>query len=177
MKVEEALETYFKKLINTVKEKGNDFPLTIWDEDIDSKIFVGEMDEDEWIHWQPLKKENITNFNKLEEKLNFNIHADIFDYFNSYWFCELGGNVNDHVVQLDPVLPGVELLEFSEKLNGYKQAHNGLKYIPIGMETKQGLIVVINNNTGCVKLEDYEIGKYYDLADNLPELINNIYIL
>ncbi|PFD67357.1 SecY interacting protein Syd, partial [Bacillus cereus] len=98
----------------------------------------------------------------------------IKEYYNSYWFLDLGGNYLGYDFELNPVIPGIELHDFYVSLQGYRGAHdNQLNNIPIGMEFN-GLLVVVDNENGQVKLEDYESRSFEVICDSLAELILNL---
>ncbi|HDR6330238.1 TPA: SecY-interacting protein Syd [Bacillus thuringiensis] len=131
------------KYFNLRKEyfdKGLDFLFkTPYNEEVDSFIYQGEMD----------------------------------DYFNSYWFADLDGFIGNHYIRLEPVLPNIELDSFESNLEGYKNNHNKVDKTPIGVEGN-GLIVVLDNVSGKVELEDFERGSFEEISDSLDELIASL---
>lgn len=173
--ISEALNFYFEKLLKACKEKSGEYPLTLWNEEADSFVYVGEPDDEEWVHWKPVKKIKCHDLSDLETSFNCAFHQDLKDYFNSFWFCELGGFFKEYSIQLEPVFPGIEFEDFEMNLEGYKSVHNNqLDHIPIGFETNQNLLVVVENSTGVVKLEDSETGKFKSLSRNLAALIHEM---
>jgi len=57
---------------------------------------------------------------------------------------------------LNPVIPGVELEKFKHETVLYKEAHNDQLFnISIGIEAN-GLLLVVDNESGEVKLENHE---------------------
>nr|WP_275893662.1 SecY-interacting protein Syd [Bacillus cereus] len=115
------------------------------------------------------------DFLDIEEGLGIIFHESIKEYFNSYWFAELAGFYKSYNIILEPVLPGIELNNFVFQLIGYKEAHEDkLDNIPLGVEGETGFLIVIDNNTGVVKLEDFEIGTYEIIADSIEQLILDI---
>ncbi len=111
----------------------------------------------------------------MEELFEIKFNKDIKEYFNSYWFLSLEGNIKKKNTHLEPVVPGNELISFTKKVQGYKQAHNNeLTYIPIGMEEQQGYLIVMENSTGNIKIENHDKGTYRIMANNLEELISSL---
>ncbi|WP_346010410.1 hypothetical protein [Paenibacillus sp. SYP-B3998] len=43
-------------------------------------MYIGEVDEDEYISWQPVEKD-FYDFDSLEEDLGVRIHPSIIEYF------------------------------------------------------------------------------------------------
>ncbi|UOB61867.1 SecY-interacting protein Syd, partial [Bacillus thuringiensis] len=58
-------------------------------------------------------------------------------------------------------------------LEGYKNNHNKVDKTPIGVEGN-GLIVVLDNVSGKVELEDFERGSFEEISDSLDELIASL---
>ncbi len=172
MKVREAMDYYFEKLLTVYSKENPPYPFTSYVEDADEMIYIGNPDESEWLGWKPILKDKKDDFEKLSELLKVKIHPSVEEYYNSYWFCDMGGRFGEFVIQLDEVLPNLEMKSLVSKIIGYREAHDGLvKDTPIGFETNQGLLVVVDNETGNVKLEDYEINKFTVLSDTLSDLI------
>lgn len=68
-------------------------------------------------------------------------------------------------------MPGIGLRDFYRNLKEYHHSHgNQLNYIPIGFEA-DGLIVLVDNETGKVFIEDHESQTYEKIAENLVDLI------
>lgn len=59
-------------------------------------------------------------------------------------------------------------------MKGYKKNYpDTLVKIPIGIE-ENGLLVVIENNSGTLQLEDFERGTFEYIAENIQALIGNL---
>ncbi|PFQ87122.1 hypothetical protein COL17_25630 [Priestia megaterium] len=100
-------------------------------------------------------------------------HSSIDCYFNSYWFAELDGFLDSHYITLEAVLPNVELDTFERNLKGYKRNRDKLDKVPIGIEGN-GLVVVIDNLSGRVELENFERGCFKKIANSLEDLISSL---
>ncbi|WP_200792916.1 SecY-interacting protein Syd [Bacillus massilinigeriensis] len=165
-----------KKYFSLRKEyydKGLDFLFkTFYNEDVESFIFYGEVDEEEEISWKPIEKDVKSDLQPIEQKFDINFHLSIVSYFNSYWFADLDGFIDNHYIKLESVLPNIELNSFESNLEGYKSNHhNKIDRIPIGIEGN-GLIVVLDNITGKVELEDFERGTFKLISNSLDDLIS-----
>jgi SecY interacting protein Syd len=175
MSVKEAMSGYFDRLLQAWRERGQEWPITPWDEDVDPIVYVGEPDESEMIQWRPVEKSSTSDLEPLEAIRGAPISGDLHEYFNSYWFCAMGGRYDEHAVQLEPVLPGAELDSVERNYGGYVHAHDGERgFIPIGFETGQGRLLVIDASSGEVLLEDYDTGKRVPVADGLETLITRL---
>jgi len=172
-----AMCGYFIRLLQAWEETDNTLPMTVRLDEAEPFIYVGEENKDGWIQWKPLEKELQYDFAPIEEELKVNLHVSIKEYYNSYWFCTLGGAYREYSISLDPVIPGVAFNDFNEKLRGYKREHNGkLEKIPIGLEAGQDLLVVVDNETGQLLIEDHDRGIFEMLATSLEELICHLQV-
>lgn len=174
LSIKEAMQLYFQ-MRKEVANEGLEFlfktPISSEDNLI---IYEGEVDEDDYISWKPVEITVSQDFTSLEDEFDIKLHKTIVDYFNSYWFADLDGFYKEHYITLEHVLPITEISSFRDSLKGYKENHgNSLKNIPIGIEGN-GLLVVIENDSGIIQLEDFERGTFVPIAKNIQELIGNL---
>lgn len=168
------MSQYFK-LRKEYADGGLDFLFkTPVNEDTDSLIYVGEIDEEDYITWKPVEKSTSHDLTQLDKNYGVNFHSSIIEYFNSYWFADLDGFFQDHYIKLEAVLPNIELDSFGTTLEGYKNNHNNkLENIPLGIEGN-GLLIVIDNEDGKVKVEDYERSSYEIISESIEKLISSL---
>ncbi|MFS0901775.1 SecY-interacting protein Syd [Priestia aryabhattai] len=172
--MKQAMEIYFNKLLKEWEAFNGTLPMAQWIEEAEKFIFESKKDEEGYIAWKPLKKDGNSNFEDVEKELSVQLYPDIKAYFNCYWFLELAGNYNGYDLVLNPVVPGIELKDFKQETKLYKAAHNHqLVNIHIGIESN-GLLLVVDNESGEVKLEDYERKSFERISGNLSELIGNL---
>ncbi|MFS0889871.1 SecY-interacting protein Syd [Peribacillus frigoritolerans] len=146
-------------------------------EELNSIIYESEVDEEDYITWKPVEKTTSHDLKELEENLGVGFHKSIIEYFNSYWFANLDGFLNDFYIKLDGVLPNFEFDSFRGTLEGYKSNHNNrLENIPLGIEGN-GLLVVIDNENGKVKLEDFERNSFEVISESIEALISKLRII
>jgi hypothetical protein len=165
------MESYFERLASSWRQRGSALPRVAVTGDEQPLIYEGAPDEFGYVQWRPTKKTIQTDLTPIEDAIEKPLHPSIKDYWNSYWFGELAGKYGKLGITLMPVLPGIELQSFLTQLVGYKEAHQDrLEHIPIGVEFN-GDLVVVNNQTGEVQLEDYERGEFRTIAPSLEALI------
>jgi len=169
--IKEAMNQYFA-LRKEAADEGLDFLFkTPFDEEIGSAIYVGEVDSEDYISWRPVEKNEFYDFQPMEEDLGCKIHPSVKAYFNSYWFADLDGFFKDHYIKLESVLPNAYIQSYSSRLREYKNNHNHtLDHIPLGMEGN-GLIVVVDNRDGSVKLEDFERNAFEAISESIEQFI------
>ncbi|MCX2824555.1 SecY-interacting protein Syd [Bacillus pseudomycoides] len=174
MSIKNAMQQYFRLRIKLAHE-GLDFLLkTPVLEEVNPILYDGEIDEEGYILWKPVEKNIVHDFIHLEQEMDIHFHQTVITYFNSYWFAELNGFYKNYYIELEAVLPNIELHSFKERLKGYKgNLQERLKHIPIGIEGN-GMLVVIDNENGKVKLEDFERSSFETISENIQELILNL---
>ena len=168
------MRAYFDRLEAAWRDREGSLPRAPWSEEADPTIYVGEVDEDEWVEWRPQVRGNPQEFGEIEEEFQVQIHSSVKAYFGSYYFCLIGGRLREWQLQLEPVLPGIELRDFFSQLRGYVSVHGGrLAHVPIGLEAESGGLVVVANDTGRVLLED-DAGGLTVVSESLERLISDL---
>jgi SecY interacting protein Syd len=174
MTVKEAMTAYFARAIASG-------PLIAPSEAGGKSLFVGKPKEGA-VEWKPQEKLEQSDFGKIERKAKTELHSSVKDYYNAYWFLTLAGKIGEHFVSLNPVIPKVALKELEKTLfgavygpyrtSGYIEAHGGvLTQVPIGLHSPSDLVVVVDNRTGAVCVEDHETDRLETIAASLAELI------
>ncbi len=176
MSIKKSMGQYFSMRHDLAEEGMNFLFKTSVIEELNSIIYEGEVDEEDYITWKPVEKTTSHDLKELEENLGVGFHKSIIEYFNSYWFANLDGFLNDFYIKLDAVLPNFEFDSFRGTLEGYKNNHkNRLENIPLGIEGN-GLLVVIDNENGKVKLEDFERNSFEVISESIEALISKLSI-
>jgi hypothetical protein len=104
MDMKEAMKTYFARR-KAAYDQGAAFLFkTPRLEGVAPLIYEGEEEEEGCISWKPVEKHIIHDFTELENQMGAVLHPSIKPYFNSYWFAELDGFIENHYIQLEPVL-------------------------------------------------------------------------
>ncbi|MEN1988856.1 SecY-interacting protein Syd [Paenibacillus hubeiensis] len=172
--IKKSMEQYFERFISMWKEFNGTLPRISWFGEDGLRLYVGEKDNEGYIEWLPTMKNDITNFDAVEELFTMKLHEDIKQYYNAYYFFQIAGWVEGYNINLNPVLPKVEPETFVQRFSNYITAHDGrTTYVPIGMESN-GLIVVLDNMSGEVYLEDNEVEKFIPLKCTLEEMIQHL---
>lgn len=178
LSTKEAIKKYFDHLENLYQEKNGDLPYIPYDSEIQDTIYVGEPTKESWIRWKAVEKNTENSLAELELQLNIKFHKSITEYFNSYWFAVLSGNIGDDIYELFPVIPGNEIDEFANTLIEYleycSQENRPFQYIPIGFEVNSSNPILVDNKTGEIFLEDVETQKYIWISKSLADFIEEL---
>ncbi|MBR3607231.1 MAG: SecY-interacting protein Syd [Lachnospiraceae bacterium] len=168
------LYNFFERYIKMWKEFNDSEPCIPYDDSIEPILYIGTLDVDEYVQWLPKNKDVMTDFSMIEKEYNIVLNQDIKEYFNSYWFLNLQGFFKGINVFLEPVIPGKELDNFIQQLEGYYIIYKELNDIPIGFEVNNNNLIVINNITGKVYLNDLERNEKKYIARSLGDFIKSI---
>lgn len=167
--VKNVMSIYFK-LRKEYFDRGLNFLFKIlYNEKVNFVIYYGEIEEEE-ILWKLVEKYIKINLIIFEEWFGIKFYDLVYYYFNLYWFIDLDGFIDDYYISLEVVLLNIELDFFKEKLERYEKNYCKLDKIFIGVEGN-GLLVVLNNVSGKVELEDFECGLFMEILNSLNELI------
>jgi SecY interacting protein Syd len=170
-----AMKMYFERLLAHWAHRFGSLPKVPRPEESDHPMFVQPPDAEDWIQWRPVPRSSQEEVLELERELGLQFHPTLKDLWGSYWFADVGGRFNDRFVELDGVYPGHGGFGLRETLVGYQRAHQGrLDKIPVGLESRVDLLLVVDNATGSVEIEDYERRTFEPLAGSLAELITGL---
>ena len=162
---------YFDRLLQRWESEHGGLPRVPYDEEVDPIVYVGSPDDEEWIQWRPVEKAVSHDVADIAGRFGLGIHPSVNQYWNSFWFCSLGGTFQRHGIDLSPVLPRREVADMEDAFAGYARAHQaGGGHAPIGVE-RNGLLVVVRDSDGVVCVEDYEQQSFREIAGSLAELI------
>ncbi|CAM4267688.1 hypothetical protein BALU111458_25910 [Bacillus luti] len=75
---------------------------------------------------------------------------------------------------MHPVIPGIEPDYFISLVKDYAESKEDIfKYIPIGFESN-GMLILLDNNTGEILVEDFELNDYKQITNSLESLISQL---
>jgi len=170
-----VMTTYFDRLLAHWAHRFGSLPKVPRPENSAHPMFVQPPDAEDWIQWKPVARTSHDELLAVEAELGVSLHPSLQDLWGSYWFGDIGGRFKRWFVELDGVYPEDETYDLRARLVGYRRAHDGrLEKIPIGLESTADLLVVVDNATGHVEIEDYERRTFEPLADSLAQLIDGL---
>lgn len=162
-----------RRQVESWQSQNMGFPRAVWDEDIDPVIWVGAPDQAQWCAWQPVRKEGAAPLAAALGDLE--VHPSLHDYFDNWWFLSLEGSIGDAVVSFEPNRPGLDPEGWVGQARGYAAAHGGrLDHVPIGVDNESSLQVVVDNRTGEVSIEDWEMNSFEKIADSLDDAFRRL---
>jgi hypothetical protein len=170
MTTKDGLRVFLDDLVKRYREAEDTLPTAPWDPDVAPWFWQGPPNEEEWAPWKPLEKTEYQDVRRMAPELA-QAHASVDEYYNSWWFSLIEGAHRGHSITLDAVLPGLHPIGFVKRAQGFRRARAGREgRVPVGIEAN-GLIVVVDNGSGAVGLEDHETGVVHPLAPSLGDLL------
>lgn len=166
--MKDAFKDYLDRLVAKHAQVTGGLPTHPWDPDVDPSFWQGPPNKSKWLPWRPIEKTTKEDFDRRLSGLG-PLHPSVDEYLNSYWFGVVDGAIGSWGLTLDASLPGLWPESFVEQAKSYADAHGGtLDHVPIGIEAS-GLLLVVNNRTGEVGLEDFERRTVQSIAPSLDE--------
>ena len=143
---------------------------------LDSLAVVEANEQENTLYWKPAENGNWDLLNGLEKGLDTEIHSDIKTYFGAYW--------SNGICCLSPIGP-VSLIQIWNKADLELLRENLLGHAFMKLKKRQPLtffaglgegenVVVVDNATGIVYLEQPGRRPHKTLAGNLAEFLQGL---
>ena len=98
--LKEVLKKYIDAFFKVFEDDLKSLPKIAYDEDNPSNLYVGEMDNEEWIQWQYVPVDRIIDFSELEKEYAMHISTELKEYYNSFYFLELCGFFDNVLIMI-----------------------------------------------------------------------------
>lgn len=168
--VKESLKTYLDKYFETYMKNRGSYPMVPYDEDEESSLWFGEVNEEEYIQWKYQEKVTQTDFSQLEQEFGVRLPDAAKEYYNSYYFLQLEGFYNKELVFLDNITESRDILQELK----YIFENENKKYIPLGMYGDMQLSLCMEIDTGKIVAIDYDNDSVETVADSLEKLLDEM---
>lgn len=166
MTIKEAMHIYFDKLNKLYKNKYNTLPTVSYVQKDESKMFIGEPDDDGEIQWQPVSAKRV-EIPGLCFELN--------EFFSSYYYWQLDGTLNEisyyfpHVTNMDEAIKVAK-----NALNKGKKLFPNSNNVIIATCTINGaddILLVYNQDNKTIFYYDLEFEKVISCDLTLIDLL------
>ncbi len=168
--LKKAVKRYLDRYFDEWAESRGGLPAVPFDEDMETKLFVGEPDDDEYICWQYKENPQLTDFGALEAKTGVELPQQIKDYYTSYLFLQFEGFYEGKPIWLNPITDETDILAELE----YSLLNENPDRIEIGVLSDSDLPLCVDVKTGRVIVWDYEREKSCILSNSLLELFEKL---
>lgn len=177
MSIKDAMKMYFEKLEKRYLTDLKSLPTISYDEKYNPCLFIGEVDEDDEIQWKAKEQEYVINFTEVENSLGIELHNDLKEYFNSYWFYSMRGIYENIPISLNPITPDGRIEDVFLIHKQRVEKYNGdIKEFILGIAEDDNSAVVFNNTKATVDLINYMENKRRILSNSIENLIRNLEI-
>lgn len=179
-KFNNALDNFFKRLVNTITASTDTAPITRYEADWPSdcqqgKPFMSEQMEYS-IHWQPVKRENNHDLSGLEKALDIKLRPELSSFFCRYWSEQIDaifqqGNLTLMFIWNEADMKRLVENQIGHTLNKLRNKQTLTFFIAC---TDSDYIISVEHESGQVVLErpGYPVEKI--LAPNLKHFIDEL---
>ena len=168
--VKESLKAYLDKYFEEYMKYMGSYPVVPYDEEEESTLWFGEVDEEEYIQWKYKEKKIQTDFSQLEKEFGLILPEAAKELYNSYYFLKLEGFYHGESVFLDSISDNRDILNELK----YVFENESKKYIPIGFYSCMDLLLCMEIDTGKIVAVDYEIDRADIIADSLEKMLDEM---
>ena len=172
---------YLKKYFNYWQHKTGFLPKVPFDEEADTTLYIGEVDEYGYIQWMYQENTEEVDFKKWENEVKGELRNEIKEYISSYKFLELVGFLDENIVYFNMINNYEEIcLEEREKyLKEIKKSADikDLKALENCIEIGSYHSIFemyFDNNNGNIIVYDFDYHKKIIIANTFQELFERL---
>lgn len=173
-----AISNYYLKLDALWLEKRKSNPKIPFNSKMPEFMYYGEKSESGYISWRIHEIKRTFNFIVLDNKIGFNLNSEIKQYFSSYYFLMMKGDIDNIKINLTPITPLIDIETFfSERVRISKEENKDIQKIVIGtaeIDGADGYLINYDNRSGEVEIYDPEFESAKIISKSLVILINDL---
>lgn len=146
-----------------------------YDSDLPSPCQVGAVDDNNHIHWQPVRQSPSGDFSNLEQALALPLHDDIKAYYSRYYCDQLDCLSERGELQMLQAWNADDFARLQQNLIGHVLMKRRLKQpmtLFIGVTDEEDFILSVDNASGEVLLERIGCLPQEILAPSVAEFLD-----
>lgn len=147
------------------KEETGDLPKACYDEDLDTQMYVGDVDEEGYIQWNYIEQEAKKDF---FDECEFKLRDDVKEFLTSFYFMDFSGFIDGQRIDIESINEESELVDKIEEYD------DGEILVSLGMLSPIDLPLYIENSTGNIVLVDYETEEKQVVFESLSDLFGSM---
>ena len=156
--VKTAIQQFIDAYLIAATNIGKEFPRVEFDPEWLSACQKESVDADGLVGWRPVEQQPSVDFGGLENALELQIHADVKEYFGSFWSGSLEATCKEGHVSLIQLWNPRDFDRLIENLIGHALVKKRLKQsftvFFANTEPDSEFFLSIDNDTGEVLLEE-----------------------
>lgn len=103
-----AINNYYQKLEKTYLEEFNSKPTVTYTEKLNKSLLISKPNEDGEVEWRPKFIDEKIDFRALEKEFGFKISDELKEYYSTYYFLRLRGEIGKIDLRFYPLNKNIE---------------------------------------------------------------------
>lgn len=169
--VKDCMKAYLEKYFDCYREFMGTYPTVPYDEEEESSLWYGEVDEEDYIQWVYREKDAQTDFSEFECESDLTLPVAVKEFYNSFYFLQLQGFYNGESVSFDSLGDRRDILR---DLRDCIFEMRGKKYLHMGTYSNMDLALCMEIENGAIVWVDYDSENVQRLVDSLEEFLNKL---
>jgi len=172
--ISQAIEEYYQRLCNEWKANNESLPKVPFNNKTNKELYQGNEDDEGYVEWKIIKVKNSIPINSLDGNLGIVLHKDLYELFNSYYFLELGGFIDENEVVIHNLTPDTKYEIFiKRRFENLEINLIRVRYIQIGdyVTPENSFLLCFDNDTGELIYYDPENLRISNVSESLEKLI------
>ncbi len=175
--ISKTIEEYYKKLCDEWELHNKSFPKIPHNKNVSKDFYLGNEDSQGYIEWRIIKVIDPILKESLDKELGILLHNDIYEFFNSYYFLDISGFIDDNEIVLHSLTPDSNYSVFlRRRFENLGINLEGVRYIQLGdyNTSENSFLLCIDNDSGEIVYYDPENEKIQIVSDSLNELVQKL---
>jgi hypothetical protein len=175
--ISKIIEEYYQKLCEEWELKNKTQPKIPYNKRVSTDFYLGKEDSEGYIEWKILKVRNPIVKNSMDKDLGIILHDDIYEFFNSYYFLDISGFIDDNEIVLHSLTPDTNHLIFlRRRFENLEINTERIRYIQLGdySTSENSFLLCFDNDTGEIVYHDPENASVQIVSDSLEELLQKL---
>ncbi|MHC1722917.1 MAG: SecY-interacting protein Syd [Aminipila sp.] len=173
---ENDFKLYLNLWIDSYKLQFHKPPTAIYNSEFGKDIYISEPNESGYATWNLVKIKNSIDFLELERKIEMDINEDLKVLWDSFYYLELNGTYKGYNIDFLKITPKTNIKSIIENQFRRDIPKKNLEFKIGNVEYKGNdeLILLLNNNTGKIYMQDLDNSEKVLLANSITELFSEM---
>lgn len=176
MELHSALDGFIQRFIENHRTEEHSLVIQ-YDENWLSPCYQEQGQQDQWVKWLPVQREQHASLVDLEQALQIDIHPHLREYYTAYWSDNIDAKAEKGNLQLLFPWNQDDFIRLQQNLVGHVLMKRRLKQADtlfFAVTDEDDFILTVHNETGHVMLEQVGLEPQEILANSLAEFIDSL---